>query len=199
MTQNKTIIGPVTPVIISKGGYGPEQSGTVAKTTLRQMTENKTYQGPVGPMDREKGGYIAELGGSYAPTTLRQLTQNKTYQGPAVLSDGGKQRSRGDVNNAYVNVEKDRLTIARDGGLPTISNYNKGKTFDFTMVQLCEPIQINRTMLPNMTGQQIANIPTVQTRPGHQLPQQDYHFNSHIVANLNNNPYINNIIYKSVE
>ena len=200
LTQNTTYQGPLGTSQLNKGGYTAEHSNTIAPTTLRQLTQHKTYQGPLGTQQLNKGGYVAQHSNTVAPTTLRQLTQHKTYQGPAHLHQGNKTRTRKDAENSLVNIAKDIYTTIRDGGRPTNSNYNKGPVFDHTMVQMCEPIQLNRDIYGDQQGQRpLQCLPLMHTRTPNVLPQQSWRFDEHITASLSTNPYINNTQHKSVE
>ena len=99
-----------------------------------------------------------------------------------------------------VNIGKDNATIMRDGGAPTTCNYDKIPTYEHTMVQLCDPIQINRDVYGNMAGQRpLQCVPTMYTRSANDLPQQSWRFDHHIVDSLKTNPFINNVVHKSVE
>lgn len=198
--QDKTYQGPLTHHQNQKGGYQAAQAGTIAPTTLRQLTQDKNYQGPVTHHQNQKGGYQAAQAGTIAPPTLRQLTQEKTYQGPTILHEGQKTRGRNDANNSLVNDAKEQAVIIRDGGAPTTSNYDKGPTYDYTMVQMCEPIQINRDIYGDMQGQRpLQCVPTMHTRQANVLPQQSFRFDTCVVDSLKTNPFINNTQHKSVE
>ncbi len=199
-TQNKTYYNPVAHHEGQKGGYHAEQAGTIAPATLRQATQDKTYQGPLGLHEGQKGGYHAQQAGTIAPATLRQLTQDKTYQGPLTLHEGQKTRRRADANNSLVNIQKEATMIVRDGGAPTTSNYEKGPTYEGTMVQLCEPIQINRELYGKMVGQRpLQCVPTMHTRVANVLPQiSAWRFDRCVVKNLATNPFISNTQHKSV-
>jgi len=200
LTQNKTYQSPIGPNDREKGGYQVEVQGTIAPTTLRQLTEKKTQYGALGPNDREKGGYQVEVQNTIAPTTLRQLTQNKTYQGPLTFHDKQKERVREDAKNSLVNVGKERVNIVRDGGAPTTSNYEVGPLHDFTMVQLCEPIEINRDVYGTAYGQKpLQCIPLMYTRQAPELPQWTEQYDPYVLQSLNTNPFINNTQNRSVE
>ena len=201
LTQNNTYVTQAGPNEKEKGAYQVNVQNTVAPTTLRQLTQNNTYIANAGPNEREKGAYQVNVQNTVARPTLRQLTQFKTYQGPAVLHEGSKTRNRGDVNNSLVNVQKDINTVIRDGGAPTTSNYNIGPIYDFTMVQLCEPIQINRDVYGSAPWQNpLGCVSTMYTRAPQQIPEQEWRNNDPcILSGLKSNPYINNLVHKSVE
>jgi hypothetical protein len=200
-TQYKTYQGPLGLHEGQKGGYIAAEAGTVAPTTLRQLTQYKTHYNPVSLHEGRKGGYLAAEAGTVAPTTLRQLTQHNTYQGPLTHHQGQKQRGRGDASNSLVNVQKEKTVITRDGGAPTTSNFEKTPTYEHTMVQLCEPIQINREVYGNMEGQRpLQCVPTMHTRVPNQLPNAlGWRFDTCVVKQLATNPYINNTQHKSID
>lgn len=198
LIENNTNLNNVGPEW--KKGYAFDMKTNIPDPTLRNLTEVNGYIGTAGFPEREKGGYQAEQAGTIAPPTLRQLTQNNTYVAPTVFHEGLKYRTREDAVNSYVNAGKDKTTVIRDGGAPTPCNYEKGPTYEGTMVQLCEPIQINRDVYANMSGQRpLQCVPTMYTRVGHSLPEQSWRFDTCVVSNLNTNPYVNNTQHKSVD
>lgn len=101
-------------------------------------------------------------------------------------------RAREDAKNSYVNVAKDELTIVKHS--PTTCNYTKIPTFENTMVSLCDRIQINRDLFPDIT-QQITpgfNYPDTRSKQmvsNFELTQHHYQFPN---DTLQNNPYVNN-------
>ena len=200
LTQNVTQLNPTGLHEGQKGGYQAAQDGTIAPPTLRQLTQNTAQLNPTGLHEGQRGGYQAAQAGTIAPTTLRQLTQNKTYQGPATLHEGEKTRSRNDANNSLVSYSKDAAVQIRDNGAPTTSNYDIGPMYDFTMVQLCEPIQINRELYGHRYGERpLQCIPSMYTRDPNQLPQQSWHdVDPCLLSSLNSNPFINNTQHKSI-
>jgi len=203
LTQNVTQYGPAGPNDREKGGYQVAVQNTVAPTTLRQLTQNVVQLNPAGPNDREKGGYQVAVQNTVAPTTLRQLTQNTTHYNGPIMHEGQKTRVRKDAENSLVNIAKEKAVIARDGGAPTTCNYEKGPTYEYTMMQLCEPIQIQRDLYPSMDkGYQrpLQCVPTMYTRIPNQLPNGiAWRFDTCITENLKSNPFINNTQHKSVE
>jgi len=134
-----------------------------------------------------------------APPTLRMLTQHKTYINAPILHEGEHYRIRDDVNNSIVNTAKDQLTKIRDGGAPTTSNYTKSPVVDSINVELCEPIQINRDVYPNMHDQNpLQCMPTMHTQIGaRELPNTAWRMDTCITENLKGNYLINNIVHKS--
>jgi len=201
LTQVKTEYGPLGSQDREKGGYQVAVQNTIAPPTLRQQTQNTTQYGPLGSQDREKGGYQVAVQNTIAPTTLRQLTQHKTHYNGPILHEGQKTRTRADAENSLVNIAKEKAIITRDGGAPTTSNYEKGPTYEYTMLQLCEPIQIKRDLYPRMVGQRpLQCVPTMYTRIPNVLPHiTSVRIDSCVTENLKSNPFINNIIHKSVE
>ena len=200
MTQKVTQLNPAYMHDKTQGAYQINVQNTHAPTTLRQMTAKVTQLNPAYLHEKTQGAYQINQQNTVAPTTLRQLTQFKTHNNPAILHEGTKTRSRNDITNSLVNIAKEAAVIARDSGAPTTSNYDKGPTFDYTMVELCEPIQVNRNLYPNMEGQRpLQCVPTMYTRIANVLPQQSWRFDTCITENLKTNPFVNNTQHKSVE
>jgi hypothetical protein len=200
LTQNVTQYNPTGPKEREKGAYAINVQNTVAPTTLRQLTQNVTQYNPMGPNDREKGAYTINVQNTIAPPTIRQTTQNVTQYNPLIMHEALKERTRGDIDNSIVNLSKEFVSTVRDGGAPVTSNYEKIPTYEQTMVQLCEPIQIDRELYGNMSGQRpLQCVPTMYTRFGNTLPEQSFRFDTCVVDSLKTNPYINNVVHKSVE
>ena len=105
-----------------------------------------------------------------------------------------KQRNRGDANNMRVNIEKE---VVAKGRKPTDSNYSKGPTVHFTMMNLKEPLNFNRDLYPDNQQITTEKFGFVGTKVKQILPQQSYRFLSHIQENLDGNPYINNVLHQS--
>ena len=93
-----------------------------------------------------------------------------------------------------VNISKEKIAAGRT---PTNSSYNKGPISDFTQYELKKSTQVNREVLPGFT-QGTGLVVPLQT-PNSNMK---FYFNdrilSHIDENLQGNPYINNIVHKSV-
>ena len=162
----------------------------IPETTLRELTQNIKNIGPVSPIYKEKGGYQIEVQNTRAPITLRQMTQDKTYQSPLKLQGINKQRTREDACNFYLNEAKEKNVIIRDGGAPTTRNYDKGPTMDYTIVQLCNPIEINREQYGQMVGlNPLGSVSTSYTRKLNEIPQVNFRMDNSIQENLKSNPY----------
>jgi hypothetical protein len=198
LTEVKTYQSPVGPNEREKS-YAFDMKSNIPDPTLRNLTEVKTYQSPVGPGERAKS-YAFDMISNIPDPTLRNLTEVKTYQAPMILHEGTKTRTRSDANNSLVNIGREKTVIVRDGGAPTTSNYNVGPVYDYTMVQICEPIQVNRDLYGTAIGQRpLQCTPTMYTRIPNELPQQSWRFDTCVVSNLATNPYVNNLVHKSVE
>jgi len=198
ITQNNTYQGPANTDV--KKTYAWDYQSNIPDPTIRDLTQNKNYNGPIARHEGFVGGYNAAQSGTVAKPTMRLLTQNKTYQGPLILHEGQKTRSRGDVDNSLVSIGKEVAAIIRDGGAPTTSNYEKTPTYEHTMVQLCEPIQINRELYGYRNGQNpLTCVPVMHTRGPSTLPEESWRFDTCVYDVLKTNPFINNTQHKYVE
>ena len=179
----------------SKGAYDIEQQNTNAKVTHRQTYSKNNYVNP-RKFSHSKGAYDVEQQNTNAKVTHRQTYSKNNYVGPAKFSE--KQRSRGDANNMLVNISKETV-IKGAGRAPTTSNYNKGPTLDFSNVQVCEPIQLNRDLYPKMASMNMHNLPIAHTQIGNRiLPQHEWRIDRHTTENLQGNPLINNTQHRAV-
>jgi hypothetical protein len=100
-----------------------------------------------------------------------------------------------DSKNVYTNPVKE---IIAKGRAPTNSNYSKGPTMDMTTVSLCEPIQIKRDLLSS-TIQINDKLPFILTSVPDGRTIRNTRMNEFTQSNLNENPFINNLVHKSVE
>jgi hypothetical protein len=99
-----------------------------------------------------------------------------------------------DSKNVYTNQVKE---IIAKGRAPTNSNYNKGPTMDMTTVSLCEPIQIKRDLLSS-TIQINDKLPFILTSVPDGRTIRNSRMNQFTKDNLDQNPFINNLVHKSV-
>ena len=97
--------------------------------------------------------------------------------------------------HSQVNVMKEKIAAGR---APTTCSYTKCPSAEGTIVQLCDNIQINRDLYPDITQQVTPKMQTTYTRPSHELPNDQWHFNSYVTDNLQGNQYINNTQHRSV-
>ena len=104
-------------------------------------------------------------------------------------------RTRDDANNSIVNIQRE---VIAKGRAPTNSNYNKGPTIDFTAVSLCEPIQIRRDLMSSTIAIN-DKLPFTLTQTPTGRTVSNTRINEFTQSALDKNPYINNIVHKSVE
>ena len=183
----------------TKGGVSKETSKgyTINYTNMTpEMTNREIYS----KLDRTKGGVKSEINKGYTinyenmtpDITMREIHGKRTYTNPLHNNKGNKNRH--DVNNMIMNNVKEEIGKGRK---PTNSNYTKGVMIDNTIVSLREPIQINRKLIPNVIETN-NKLPFINTKmPILQTIENDQ-VNSNIKAILEGNPYINNIVHKSI-
>jgi len=200
LTQNTNHLNPIGTNEHDRGSYQVNVQNTVAPPTLRQLTQNTTHLNPVGNRQLDKGAYQVDVQNTVAAPTLRQLTQTNTYLQPADFGEGYKQRARNDVDNMIMNVSRDNMNHVRDGGAPTTSNYEIGPMMDYTMMHLCEPINIVRDLYGQAYNQnQLAGVDTIYTRQPEPIQEANDRIDTYTPCNLRSNPYINNVMHKSVD
>ena len=169
-----------------------DANNAVPEPTMRDLHQNADRAGFIGNSQHNKT-IVFDMTSNIPDPTMRDLHIDNKYIGP--IGSHLAQMNRGDMRNAYINVTKEPLTIGR---APTTSNYNKCPSMDGTMVQLCDNIQINRDLYPDIKQQVTPKMPTAYTRESHELPNDEWHFNTYVKDNLNGNQYINNTQHKSV-
>jgi hypothetical protein len=134
------------------------------------FTPDVTNRELYSKLDRSKGG--ANGNSTYLPT-----------------------RTRDDYLNANINVGREQ--VEKTGRAPTISNYDKGPTYDFTMLSMCEKLQINRDIIPSTIAIN-EKLPFIMSFSGSPLKtMENPNIDSYVKQNLNRNPYINNVVHKA--
>ena len=104
-------------------------------------------------------------------------------------------RSRLDANNSRQNIIKDKCTIKPHG--PVKCNYEKIPTMENTiMTSSYHKLQINRELYPDI-DQKVAGMDYPQIYDKQILPNDEFHFNSYVLDNLQGNPYVNDTQLKS--
>ena len=104
-------------------------------------------------------------------------------------------RTRDDAKNSYVNQIRENISKGR---APTTSNYSKGPSMDYTTVSLCEPLQIKRDLLSS-TIQINDKLPFIVSNVPDGRTVRNTRMNEFTKYNLDENPFINNIVHKSVQ
>ena len=103
-------------------------------------------------------------------------------------------RTRDDANNSTVNIQRE---VIAKGRAPTNSKYSKGPTMDYTQVSLCEPIQIRRDLLSSTIAIN-EKLPFIMTQTPTGRSVSNTRINEFTKSVLNENPFINNIVHKSM-
>jgi len=106
------------------------------------------------------------------------------------------QRVRDDYLNANINVGREQVEMT--GRAPTLSNYDKGPTYDFTMLRMCDKLQINRDIIPSTIAIN-EKLPFIMSFSGSPLKTiENPNIDSFVKQNLNRNPYINNMVHQAI-
>ena len=168
-----------------------DKYNAVPDPTMRVIYADADRYGNVGNAQYSKPQAFDKYNAVPDPT-MREIHEDNEYYGPVGYYE--KQRSRADVRNAYIDVEKEKLL---QGRAPTTCNYEKTPSMEGTIIQLCDPVQINRDLYPDIKQQVTPKMPTVYSRLPHDLPNDQCRFYSFVTDNLQGNPYINNTQHKS--
>ncbi len=128
--------------------------------------------------------------------TMRDI-HGKTDRVGVIRSNVEKQRSRGDANNMRVNTTKEVISKGRN---PTTCNTNMIPTMNMTMMTLKEPLNFTRQLYPDIQDVSTERMCFDLSRQRIQLPNPNDEYNrftSHVMDNLQGNPYINGPIHSS--
>jgi hypothetical protein len=161
--------------------------------TMRQIHE-KTDRAGVVSGDRGSNYTINYI--NYTPDPTMREIHSKVDRSKAGASGVYlATRTRDDANNSIVNIQRE---VISKGRAPTNSNYSKGPVMDFTTVTLCEPIQIKRDLMSSTIAIN-DKLPFVLTQTPNQRVISNTRTNEFTQKVLDKNPYINNLVHKSVD
>jgi len=175
-------------------GYTINYDLLTPDVTKREMHSKLGRTGGGAAFETEKGYTI-----NYdllTPDVTKREMHSKLGRAGGGAGDNNtfKPRTRADYENAIMNVGKEQIEIINRP--PTYSNYSKGPSSDFTMVRVCDKIQINRAGLPSTIAIN-EKLPFVMS--SNNLRSNDNNrLDSHVKLSLEGNPYINNLVHKAV-
>jgi hypothetical protein len=173
-------------------GYTINYAEATPDPTKREIHSklNRTGGGAKRDVDN---GYTINYENATPNPTKRDIHGKRTYINPARGNYDGN-RSRHDANHMVLNDVRE--TIAK-GRAPVKSNYARGPMMDFTTMTLCDPIQINRTLMPRAIETN-DKLPFVNTQIPMLRSVENDRMDSHIEINLRGNPYVNNVFHKAI-
>jgi len=190
--HNKTDRSGKGMVPINQHGqyYNPDD---VPEVTLRDVHKYDD----VGPMQRTDvpNSYTINYVNYTPNVTQREVTGETNYIGPGRTKVEG-QRRRMDANNSQVNVTRE---VIAKGRAPTLSNYDKGPTTDFTEYSLKDVAQLNREHAPSLLISAPDTLPFDNANIKYKNEKWfvNDRIDSYVNENLQRNPYINNVVHKA--
>ena len=172
--------------------YAFNTKDNIPDQTQREIYIKTDRAGVVGNSQLNQG-YVQDIKNAIPDQTMREIHVNNKYIGTAKYVVD-QLRARDDVKNAQTNATKE---IISKGRTPTLSNYSRGPTMDYTTVQLCDPILIeNREQYPDSSQLTTHKLPFLM-KLYNPLPLQNKYINEHIDESLQGNPFINNMVHLS--
>ena len=187
--KNK-VAGPLKSDIESS--YTINYVNATPDVTIREI-QGKTNR--IGPLQSDiTGNYTINYVNATPDVTIREMTGKTNHVTPGkTLVDA--QPNRRDAYNGKVNTAKEATLKGRT---PTKISYDVGPTTRFTQYYLKEEQEpIHRTNQPSFP-QIINNLDFDQVRSKSPTSFENTRTNMHVRENLANNPYINNIVHKSI-
>lgn len=181
----------------TKGGVSGKESAYVNTYDAPDPTKRDMYKSK-----RSKGGAASVNSKTYAfnyvdnipAPTMRDIHGKNKYVNPAKNAIEG-QRSRRDANTMSQNVSREQTLKGR---APTNSNYDKGPTFQFTKVELKDPVQMYEGRMPIKS----TTYTTDRFMPGSAFNRNESYYEDnrkqYVKDTLNGNPYVNNLLHKAV-
>ena len=126
---------------------------------------------------------------------MRDIHGKNNYVNPAKNRVEG-QRSRRDTNTMKQNIGREQTLERRS---PTTSNYDKGPTFEFTQIELKDPLQMYEGRQPSKGA--VYNTDRFISESSFNRNGSYYEDNrkTYIKDTLNGNPYINNLVHRAIK
>jgi hypothetical protein len=160
--------------------------------TMREIYSKKDRAGVI---TGDRGGQYSINYIDYTPDqTMREIHSKVDRSAAGASGVYLATRTRDDANNSIINIQRE---VISKGRAPTNSKYNKGPTIDFTTVSLCEPIQIKRDLMSSTIAIN-EKLPFILSQTPNRVVSNT-RTNEFTQKVLNENPYINNLVHKSVE
>lgn len=130
-------------------------------------------------------------------TTKNDMVAHNTYGGGALSAQSTfQQRRRADIETALFNIAKEESFVRP---LPTNSGPTVGPTVAYTNYKVSKPqLDFGNRELPLPPIHTIDRFDDVLTRLGNTFPDTSDHFNTFVEENLQHNPFVNNVVHKSV-
>lgn len=176
--------------------YIYDTKGTTPNITNRDLYKFKDI-GHIGAQDINKS-YIFDNKGMTPEFTNRDMYKNKEIYKPANASSEYKQRPRLDIDNSHINDTKQNINLTYR--IPTLSNYSKTPANNGSKQHLKKPLENKLRFNPPNYQNEIINdklCSSLNNPITDNNVKQTSRLNDYIIQNLNNNPYINNVIHKS--
>ena len=196
MTQREVYAGLDRAGIISNGELNKNKVidfSDIVKITQREIYAALDRTGVISNSEFNK--HKAVDWSDTMRTTQKEQYVKADRTGINGTSEYEQPRTRGDITNMNVNISKENISKGR---MPTTSNYEKGPIIDYTMISLCKPLEINRDLYPENRNTAQQRMPIGNTRFPQKTPTDEWHFYTNIEENLKGNPYVNNVIHKSL-
>jgi hypothetical protein len=165
----------------------------IPDTTMRNVHDKNDRAGQVGNSEFAKA-QVFDMQANIPDATMRDIHDKTNYVAPPQRYESLKQTSRHDYTNALLDVTKDKISRLR---APVKSNFSAIPTFENTLVELANPIQINRELYPDIKQDPVLRNDLVVTREANEFNDDSMHFYTFIDENLRRNPLVNNLIHKS--
>ena len=158
---------------------------------VQRNTYNYSDVGNIGSGNDKS--YVINYMDATPNVTIRELTGKKIYINPA-QSDKLKEKSRMDASNMNLNTRKEIASR-----LPTKNDGNNGPTTDLTNYRL-KSNQLSYDRMASSPAPQFQTTDKLCMKYSKNKNEKYFNnvrINTHVIENLNNNPYINNSIHKA--
>ena len=176
----------------SQKNYALDYVNATPDVTMREI-HSKTDRSGTITGDAQKN-YALDYVNATPDMTMREIHSKLDRSAAGANGVYLATRTRDDANNSTINIQRE---VIAKGRAPTNSNYSKGPVMDYTTVSLCDPIQIKRDLLSSTIAIN-EKLPFMLTQTPTGRTVRNTRMNEYTQQNLNENPFINNLVYKSV-
>jgi hypothetical protein len=209
INKNKRVDYNDVPDLVQRNTYNYDDVGVAGShinknkrvdyNDVPDLVQRNTYNhDDVGVVSGQHKKHIWTDYNDIPDITMRETTAHTNHYNPAGKADGnGAQRRRYDIENAVTNSAKEEIAKGR---APTLINYNKGPTIQFTEYDFCTNRDIKNERTPNMQNQYNKNgrLRSMETSTK-QIKWFETNDNDAelLEDTLDHNPLINNVVHKA--
>ena len=181
-------VGVITGDLQKSKTYDPSD---VQEPTMRDIHDKYDRAGNTLNQFEANKGYAINYTLFTPDLTMREMADPLNRVASGAYDGNFRARDRQAEQHMLINESKQQI---EKGRAPTRSSYNKTPSMDMTQVRMCEKIQINRDLMASTIAIN-DKLPFMTSKMPQTRTVQNTRLDSHVKINLDNNPFINNMVH----